>query len=69
MGGRARRVTSHLTSPSSSHGVRMELWIVIALLVIALTVTLLALVRQLRVARGLRRLLIRFLNLWKQRHA
>lgn len=47
----------------------MELWIVIALLVIALTVTLLALVRQLRVARGLRRLLIRFLNLWKQRHA
>lgn len=47
----------------------MELWLVIALLVIALTVTLLALVRQLRVTRGLRRLLIRFLNLWKKRHA
>jgi len=47
----------------------MELWIVISLLVIALTVTLLALVRQVRVARGLRRLLLRLLHLWKQRHA
>jgi hypothetical protein len=47
----------------------MELWTVIALLVIALTTALLALVRQLRVSRGLRRLLLRLLNLWKQRHA
>jgi len=47
----------------------MELWTAIALLVIALTTALLALVRQLRVARGLRRLLLRLLTLWKQRHA
>ena len=60
-------LTSHIIFPL--YGVRMELWTVIALLVIALTTALLALVRQLRVARGLRRLLLRLLTLWKQRHA
>jgi hypothetical protein len=47
----------------------MELWIVIALLISALTVTLLALVRQVRLARALRRLIVRLLTLWRNRHA
>jgi hypothetical protein len=47
----------------------MELWIVIALLICALTVTLLALVRQVRLARALRRLVVRLVNLWRNRHA
>lgn len=46
----------------------MELWIVIALLVSALTAALLALVRQVKLARALRRLAIRLLNLWRNRH-
>ncbi len=47
----------------------MELWSVIALLIIALTATLLALVRQLRLTRALRRLVVRLVNLWRNRHA
>jgi hypothetical protein len=47
----------------------MELWIVIGLLVTALTATLLALVRQVRVARAWRRLVVRLLHLWRNRHA
>ena len=47
----------------------MELWIVIALLISALTVTLLALVRQVRLARALRRLVVRLFTLWRNRHA
>ena len=50
-------------------GVRMELWIVIALLICALTATLLALVRQWRLTRALRRLVIRLVHLWRSRHA
>ena len=47
----------------------MELWIVIALLLIALVTTLLVLVRQIRLQRALRRLLTRLLNLWRTRYA
>ena len=47
----------------------MELWIVIALLLIALVTTLLVLVRQIRLQRALRRLLARLLNLWRTRYA
>lgn len=47
----------------------MELWIVIALLLIALVTTLLLLVRQIRLQRALRRLLARVLNLWRTRYA
>lgn len=47
----------------------MELWIVIALLLIALVMTLLVLVRQIRLQRALRRLLARLLNLWRTRYA
>ena len=47
----------------------MELSIVIAFLTIALTATLLALVRQARLARALRRLVVRLVHLWKNRHA
>lgn len=47
----------------------MELWIAIALLISALTATLLALVRQVKLARALRRLVIRLLNLWRNRNA
>ncbi len=47
----------------------MELWIVIAMLLIALVTTLLVLVRQIRLQRALRRLLARLLNLWRTRHA
>ena len=47
----------------------MELWIVIALLLIALVTTLLVLVRQIRLQRALRRLLSRLLNLWRTRYA
>ncbi len=47
----------------------MELWIVIALLLIALVTTLLVLVRQIRLQRALRRLLARLLNLWRTRNA
>ena len=47
----------------------MELWIVIALLISALTATLLALVRQWRLSRALRRLVIRLVHLWRNRHA
>ena len=47
----------------------MELWIVIALLLIALVTTLLVLVRQIRLQRALRRLLARLLKLWRTRYA
>lgn len=47
----------------------MELWIVIALLLIALVTTLLVLVRQIRLQRALRRLLAHLLNLWRARYA
>jgi len=47
----------------------MELWIVIALLLIALVTTLLVLVRQIRLQRALRRLLALLLNLWRTRYA
>ena len=47
----------------------MELWILIALLLIALVTTLLVLVRQIRLQRALRRLLARLLNLWRTRYA
>lgn len=47
----------------------MEHSLVIGLLIAALVVTLLALVRQVRLQRALRRLLIRLLHLWKNRHA
>lgn len=47
----------------------MELWIVIALLISALTATLLALVRQVKLVRALRRLVLRLVTLWRNRHA
>jgi hypothetical protein len=47
----------------------MELWIVVALLISALTATLLALVRQVRLVRALRRLLVRLVDHWRNRHA
>lgn len=45
----------------------MEPWFVVALLIMALVATLLALVRQIRLQRALRRLLSRLLHLWKAR--
>ncbi len=47
----------------------MELWIVIALLLCALVATLLALVRQVRLVRALRRLVVRLVNFWRKRSA
>lgn len=47
----------------------MPLWIATASLLTALTVALFTLVRQVRLVRALRRLIVRLINLGRNRHA
>jgi hypothetical protein len=47
----------------------MHSWIVTALFFTALTFSLLTLVRQVRLVRALRRLIVRLINLGRNRHA